>query len=216
MKPLSVLPALVLTLASCSAPAPAPAQDAAAPGVATTTPAPPSALPMSVPERSYKLTTASGAEINFLLPAAATEPAVEAIEAYRVKAGADPVSYLVADVDNRKGNAPVDMYMVNVFDNQGRQFSFSRVTDAIQSWGPTYSYDFKWTMGDGTPVDEAVGAALKREAAALQSLNLDNADPGEQIRIVLASADAELPANVARVTVQPSGMGVGEEAQPAS
>ncbi|TLM85356.1 hypothetical protein FDW83_02900 [Pseudarthrobacter sp. NamE2] len=199
-------------------------QDLPASGIATSSATPPSPAsptpvvdsPTSVQERTYKLTTASGAEISFLLPASATDPAVEAIEAYRVKAGAEPVSYLVADVDNRRGNAPVDMYMVNVFDDQGRQLSFSRVTDVIQSWGPTYSYDFKWTMGDGNPVDEGVGAGLKREATALQNSNLDDAAPGEQTRIVLASADADLPLKVARVTVQPSGMGTEEEARPAS
>ncbi|WP_411373987.1 hypothetical protein ACLH0K_13040 [Arthrobacter sp. MPF02] len=190
-------------------------QDPAAPKTEASTAAA-STPPTPTPEQSYKITTASGAEISFLLPASATDPAVEAIEAYRVKAGADPVSYLVADVDNRKGNMPVDMYMVNVFDDQGRHVSFSRVTDVIQSWGPTYSYDFKWTMGDGTPVDEGVGAGLRREATALQDANLDGADPGEHARIILASPDADLPTRVARVTVQPSGMGTEEEARPAS
>jgi hypothetical protein len=164
----------------------------------------------------YKLTTESGADISLTMPAPATDPAVEAIEAYRTKIGAAPVSYLIADVDNQRGTAPIDMYMVNVFDEQGRQLSFSRVTDVIHSWGPTFSYDFKWTMGDGTPVDEAVGAGLRQQATGLYDANLDNAEAGERTRIVLASTNADLPAKVARVTVQPSGMGVEEEARPAS
>lgn len=211
MKPLNILPALVLALAACSTPAPA--QHAAEPGLPASAASPSSVMP--APRQNYKLTTASGAEISLLLPAPHTDMAVTAIEAYRVKAGADPVSYLVADVDNRNGSIPVDMYMVNVADDQGRQLTFSRVTDVIQSWGPTFSYDFKWTMGDGTPVDEGTGAELKREATALQEANLDDAAPGEQTTIVLASTDTEVPSEVARVTVQASGMGAGEEARPA-
>ncbi|TLM85811.1 hypothetical protein [Pseudarthrobacter sp. NamE5] len=189
-----------------------------APGAITSTTIPRSAPASPAPAQagSYRLTTVSGAEISFTLPTPASHPALEAIEAYRGKIGADPVSYVVAQVDNRKGTAPVDMYMVSASDDQGREVSFSRVTDVIQSWGPTYSYDFKWTMGDGTPIDEAVGAELRREATGLQSANADVAEAGEQTHIVLASAEAELPAKVTRVTVQPSGMGVDEEARPAS
>ncbi|WP_258802979.1 hypothetical protein [Pseudarthrobacter sp. NS4] len=182
----------------------------------TSAPRPEPASPTRVPVGQYTLTTESGADINVTVPAPATDPAIEAIEAYRAKIGAPPVSYLVADVDNQRGTAPIDMYMVNVFDEQGRELSFSRVTDVIHSWGPTYSYDFKWTMGDGTPVDEAVGAGLSQEATGLYNANVDDAEAGERTRIVLASTNADMPAKVARVTVQPSGMGVEEEARPAS
>lgn len=214
MKPLCALTALVFALAACSAPVPS--QDIRAPGAITSAPPSASASPASVPAGTYRLTTASGAEITFTLPAPATHPALKAIEAYRVKIGADPVSYVVADVDNRKGTVSIDMYAVSAVDEQGREVSFSRVTDVIHSWGPTYSYDFKWTMGDGTPVDEAVGAGLRREAEGLYNANVDNAEAGEQARIVLASTEVGLPDNVTRVTVQPSGMGNEEEARPAS
>jgi hypothetical protein len=166
-----------------------------------------------MPAGPYSLITASGAEITFALPTPATDPAVAAIEAYRVKVGAAPVSYLVADVDNRKGTEPVNMYMVSAFDDKGRQFTFSSVADAIQGWAPTYSYDYKWSMG-GKELDEAAGAALKREANGLYNGEASEVDTAERSTVVLASSDAELPTEFARVAVQASGMGAEEEARP--
>lgn len=214
MKPICPLPALILALASCTAPVPA--QDGPSSSVlASETVAPPSQRAL-VPG-TYRVTTGSGAEINFLLPTSATDPAVAAIEAYRVKAGAAPVSYLVADVDNRKGTVPVNLYAVSVLDAGGRQFTFSSVADVIHSWGPTYSYDFGWKMGDGSAVDEAAAGRLKREATERHSAN-GNTTVGAagQTKVVLASYDAQLPTEFVRVTVQPFGMDVEEEAAPAS
>jgi hypothetical protein len=218
MKPFCLLPVLILALVSCTAPVPVPVQDGASSELTSGTaaaPSPPSSSKPLVPG-PYRVTTGSGAEINFLLPTSATDPAVAAIEAYRVKAGAIPVSYLVADVDNRRGTVPVNLYAVSVFDAGGRRFTFSSVADVIHSWGPTYSYDFGWRMGDGSAVDEAVAGTLKREATELHSANMNTAvGAAGQTRVVLASSDAQLPAEFVRVTVQPFGMGVEVEAAPA-
>jgi hypothetical protein len=206
------LPAVALMLAACSAPA---AQDSPTAGAAASSAAPAAAAAQgAMPAGPYRLTTASGADITFALPTPATDPAVAAIEAYRVKVGAAPVSYLVADVDNRKGTEPANMYMVTAVDDEGRQFTFSSVADAIQGWAPTYSYDFKWSMG-GKALDEAVGAGLKREANDLYNGEVSNVETAERSTVVLASADAELPTEFARVAVQASGMGEEEEARPA-
>ncbi|WP_407709859.1 hypothetical protein ACJJV6_02440 [Arthrobacter nitrophenolicus] len=127
------------------------------------------------------------------------------------------MSYLVAEVDNRKGTVPVNLYSVSVFDAGGRRFTFSSVADVIHSWGPTYSYDFGWQMGDGSAVDEAVAGKLKREATDLHSahVNATVATAG-QANVVLASSDAQLPAEFVRVTVQAFGMDMEVEAAPAS
>lgn len=217
MKPTCLLPVLGLALASCTAPVPA--QEAPSLGPASGTVATPS-VPSSQEARAplpYRATTGSGAEISFLLPTSAADPAVAAIEAYRVKAGAAPVSYLVAEVDNSNGTVPVNLYSVSVFDAGGRRFTFSSVADAIHSWGPTYSYDFGWRMGDGSAVDEAAAGTLKREATGLHSANVNTTvDVAGQTRVVLASYDAQLPAGFVRVIVQPFGMDVEVEAAPAS
>lgn len=217
MKPFHLLPVVILALTCCTAPVPA--QDSPSSGLAggtATAPPAPSSAKALVPG-AYRVTTGSGAEINFLLPTPATDPGVSAIEAYRMKTGAAPVSYLVVDVDNRKGTVPVDLYSVSVFDAGGHRFTFSSVADAIHSWGPTYSYDFGWRMGDGSAVDEAAAGTLKREATGLHSANVNTTvDVAGQTRVVLASYDAQLPAKFVRVIVQPFGMEVEVEAAPAS
>ncbi|WP_307610435.1 hypothetical protein [Pseudarthrobacter sp. W1I19] len=143
-----------------------------------------------------------------------TDPAVAAIEAYRVKVGAAPVSYLVADVDNRTGTAPVNLYMVSASSPEGRQATFTSVADALHSWAPTFSYDFKWSM-DGKRLDEAQGAGLKREADDLYNADISDVDVAERTTVILASSDADLPTGFTRVAVQPSVTGSEEEAQPA-
>jgi hypothetical protein len=141
---------------------------------------------------------------------------VAAIEAFRVKAGAAPVSYLVADVDNRKGAELVNMYMVSAFNDEGRQFTFSRVSDVIDSWGPNYTSDYKWTMPDGRVLEEAVGDELNAESGELQNAHLNDADVAERTTMILASNDAELPPEFTRVAVRPLGiMAEEQEAQPA-
>ena len=64
-------------------------------------------------------------------------------------------------------------------------------------------------------LDEATGTALNNECIDLYNANLNNADVRERAKIVLASTDADLPKEFTRVSVQPSGVGRGEDATPA-
>ncbi|MCQ6270477.1 hypothetical protein M8J71_08275 [Pseudarthrobacter sp. R1] len=206
------LPAFVLLLTACSAPAPvqgSPTAEAAVPvaDLLSVT------APGAVPAASYGLTTASGARITFTLPTPVVDPAVAAIDAYRAKVGAAPVSYLVADVDNRAGTAPVNLYTVNAFSEEGRQSTFTSVADALHSWAPTFSYDFGWSM-NGKSLDEEQGAALKCEANNLYNADIADVDTAERTTVILASPDAELPTEFTRVAVQPSVTGGEEEAHP--
>jgi hypothetical protein len=141
---------------------------------------------------------------------------VKGLEAFRKKSGGAPVAYLVADVDNRKGTEPVNTYMVAAFDAEGIQYTFSTVTDVLNTWSPVYGSDLKYTTADGKPIDEATGDALSRQATDLNNANINDADPGERTTIILASPIADLPAEFTRVSVQPSGAGEGEEATSAS
>jgi hypothetical protein len=113
---ITVLSAAALALSSCAAPA---ATTPPAPITAEATPTP---TATTLPAGKFKLTTLSGAEVTFTLPTPATHPAVKDLEALRVKAGGAPVSYLVAEVDNRKGTGRVNMYQVDAFDAEGAQF----------------------------------------------------------------------------------------------
>jgi len=207
---ITVLSAAALALSSCAAPAastPAPA-----PVTAEVTPTP---TTTTLPAGKFKLTTLSGADITFTLPTPATHPAVKAIEAYRVKTGGAPVSYLVAEVDNRKGTDFVNMYRVNAFDADGKEYTFSTVTDSLKLWGPSYGEDYKYTLPSGKVLDDATGSALSSEATELHNANLNGVDVAEKATIVLASSNATLPTEFTRVSVQPSGGGEGEDATPA-
>lgn len=203
---------LVLLATSCAAPASSPGPAEGPASVAPEASPEPSAMPAG----EFKLTTEAGAEITFTLPTPPTDPAVKDIEAFRVKAGADPVSYLVADVDNRKGMERVNMYQVSAFDEDGRQYTFSSVADLISDWGPSYGSDYKYTLPNGKVLDDAAGDALSREATKLHNANIGDADVAERASLILASTDADLPKEFTRVSVQPSGGGEGEEATSAS
>lgn len=212
------LPVLaILTATACSAPA---AQDGTTAGP-TTTQAVPSATPTAtattMPAGKFKLTTLSNADITFALPTPATDPAVAELEAYRVKVDGAPVTYIAADVDNRKGADRVNMYMISAFDEEGRQYTFSTVTDAIKTWAPSYQADGTYLMPNGEVLSDAAGTPLSNQATELHNANINDADVGERATIVLASTDTDLPAEFTRVSVLPSGgMGEEEEAQPTS
>lgn len=169
-----------------------------------------------MPAGDFELTTKSGAEITFTLPTPATDPAVAKLEEFRDKAGGAPVTYLVASVDNRQGTEPVKIYMVAVFDEEGRQYTFSTVADALDSWKPSFDSDYKYKLPDGTVLDDAAGDELSRSATDLNNENLGDVDPAERATVVLASTDVDLPDEFSRVAVQPSGRGEGEEAKPAA
>ena len=206
---IATIAAAALALSSCAAPA------------ATTTPAPvtaeatPTPTATTLPAGKFKLTTLSGADITFTLPTPASHPAVKAIEAYRVKAGGKPVAYLVAEVDNRNGTDSVNMYQVNAFDADGKEYTFSTITEAISSWSPSYGEDYKYTSAAGKPLDDATGDALQREGVALHNEHLSGADVAEKATLILQSPTTELPSEFTRVCVQPSGGGEGEDATPA-
>jgi len=198
--------AAALALSSCAAPA-----------ASTPAPAPVTAevTPTTLPAGKFKLTTVSGADITFTLPTPATDPAVKAIEAYRVKTGGAPVSYLVAEVDNRKGTELVNMYQVNVFDAEGTEYTFGDVAQTISAWKPSYTSDYKYVTAAGKVLDDATGSALSSEGTELHNAHIGDADVAEKATLVLVSEATTLPSEFTRVSVQPSGGGEGEDATPA-
>ena len=202
--------AAALALSSCAAPAastPAPA-----PVTAEATPTP---TATTLPAGKFKLTTISGAEVTFTLPTPVTDPAVAKLEAYRKKMGAKPVAYLVAEVDNRKGTKPVNMYQVNAFDAEGIQYMFSGVTDAISEWKPSYQADDTYLLPSGKVIPGDAGTPLSNEGSDLHNAFNEYVDVAERKTVVLQSPTTELPAEFTRVSVQPSGGGEGEDATPA-
>ena len=212
MKRLTIFAAVAVLATSCAAPAATSPAPAPAPVTAEASPTPTST---TLPAGKFKLTTLSGAEVTFTLPTPATHPAVKDLEALRVKAGGKPVSYLVAEVDNRKGTERVNMYQVDAFSEDGAQFQFSDAATLTSLWSPSYGADGSYTMPSGKVLDAAAGAALQAEATDLHNALIGDAEKGEKATIVLASSNATLPTEFTRVSVQPSGGGEGEDATPA-
>lgn len=194
---ITALTIAALTLVGCSAPASG-TGPTAAPSTAAASPLPSASQePKELPAGAYKLTTESGAAITFTLPTPATDPAVAELEAYRLQVGGAPVTYLVADVDNRKGTERVNMYMVAAFDTKGRQHAFTSVTDAMKTWNTE-------------------DTTLYNRGVELHNENIKAAEVAGRRTMILATSDTDLPASFTRVTVSPSGGGSEEEATPAT
>lgn len=208
---LSILAVMALT--ACSSPAPmndGPTGDASSPSA--------SAAPtlQTMPAGDFELTTTSGAYIKFKLPTPPTDPAVADLEAFRVAAGGEPVTYLAADVDNRIGSELVNMYQVSAYDVEGKEYTFSAAWQMVDMWEPNYEADGSYTSPSGEVLDPALGEKLSRQGMDVHNAHLHGADPAERKTIVLVAPGVGLPDEFTRVAVQPSGMGPGEEAKPAS
>lgn len=207
---------LLLFAAGCTAPGTAPTTTPATspPADAGTASTESTPAPTALPAAKFTLNTQTGAKITVEFPTPATDPALETLEAFRKKTGGKPVSYVVADVDNRAGTEPVKMYQINAFDKEGREYTFGTVSEVLDTWKPTYRNDFEYKLPDGRIVDNATGSALSKEASELHDANLNGADVAKQAKIVLASIDVDLPDEFSRVSVHPSGSGQGEDATP--
>lgn len=122
------------------------------------------------------------------------------------------MTYLVAEVDNRQGTQPQNAFMVGAYNEEGRQFTFSMVTDVINEWSPRRGPDQKYRTGSGDILDDTTGDALHEQGVELYNTHVKNIAAGERSTIVLASTDDELPTKFARVVVRPAGAGDEGEA----
>lgn len=130
-----VIAVAAMTLAGCSTPQEASESASATTSAPTTTEATAettataaeeskSNIPEPMPQGTFELITDEGTKFTFDLPTPASDPRVADIEAFRKKAETAPVSYIVADVDNRQGEESVNMYSVSVFDPDGKKYEF--------------------------------------------------------------------------------------------
>lgn len=210
-----ILAAATIALAGCSATAPIGHETAGATAPSSTTvastAAPAASTAAAAPAvpgaaSAWQFVSMGNATVHFFLPADVTDPRLAEIEAFRKDAGAAPVSYIIAEVDNRDGLEDVNMYMVSAYDADGKEYKFTRVDGMISEWGPTYSSDLEYVLPDGTKMDEAAGDALSRRGTELHNANLDDVNIGQRSTVILASTTAKLPATFTRVGVQPAGM----------
>lgn len=124
----------------------------------------------------------------------------EDLEAYREKAGADPVGYITVDVDNRQGTALINMYEVAVFDASGQK----------------YVYQTPDSSGQINQWQDALGGidstSTYNEGVDLSNKYMHGVDPHERSTMTLVGP--ALPAEFSVVSVQPSGAGNAADAVP--
>ncbi|OMH30672.1 hypothetical protein BGP79_11985 [Tersicoccus sp. Bi-70] len=153
---------------------------------------------------TYSLTTVDGGKVTFALPTLATDPAVAPIEAYRKAVHAAPVTYIVADADNRQGSQNIAMSSVKVFDQAGKKIEFTGASAHISDWSPDYGSDGKYRLSDGTVLGESDGGLYNR-GVELNNANLQAVEPGERRNIVIIAPVKALPSEFTRVMAMPGG-----------
>lgn len=149
-----------------------------------------------------------GAEISFELPANEDDPEIEELEQYREDVKADPVTYIVADVDNRNGQEHINMYQVEVFDEDGASYTFGSVDEHFGDIMPETDWSGdaeESTLADGTVVPEQEGTELYNRGVDLTNEHLDGVDVAGRDTIVLVYDGDDLPDEFTRVAVWPSG-----------
>lgn len=149
-----------------------------------------------------------GAEISFELPADIDDPGIEEIDQYREDVKADPVTYLVADVDNRNGQEYINMYEVDVFDEDGTSYKFSLLDEYLSEIMPETDWDGdaeESTLADGTVVPEQEGTELYNRGVDLSNEHLEGVDVEGKGTIILVYDGDDLPDDFTRVAVWPAG-----------
>lgn len=127
----------------------------------------------------------AGAVGSVMVPTPADDARVQEVEAYREAAGAEPVTYVVAEVDNTAGTDDVNMYSVVVVTEDGQQVELMGISDLLGEW-----------MGEGS-TDYNRGVRLSNEHRFFLR-------PGAVGTAVLA-VEGELSSDPARVYVLPAG-----------
>lgn len=151
-----------------------------------------------------------GGYIEFELPTEPTGPEFEAIEEFRTEMGIDPVTYVVADVDNREGTGPINMYAISVFDEDGNEYEFQKLEMAMYEWTPVWTFDDEtyedeFYLPDDTPITEEEYSRLSDMEYEITDNLTTSVDPAGRDSIILVYEGDDLPTEFTRVAVWPNG-----------
>lgn len=178
---------LVVTVSTaCSSPAPVqdgPTGDAASASQAAATP---EETTQTYSPGTFTFTTSGGGTGVLELPA----PTVPEIEELRQLVGGEPVEYITAAVDNRKGSDPINMYEVQIFNPEGRQYTYSGVDSYLSE------------LRNRLPKDAP--AETYNRFVDLSNAYLDDAAPLEVKNFVLVGEP--VPTEITGVTVYATGV----------
>lgn len=133
---------------------------------------------------------------------------VEWLEQYRTDAGADPVSYIVADVDNRDGTESLGADSVYVYDAAGTEYECEAPEWYVkENWQPVWLYvasdEDAYETAGGQPMEYEAGEELSRRADGYEFTK--GASPLEHSSAVSICPDG-LPERATGVEVWPGGI----------
>src|SRR5699024_1796384 len=156
----------------------------------------------------YEVYSMDGAHITFDLPADPEDEALQEIEQYRQGVQAEPVTYIIADVDTRDGADSVDMYQVAVFDEDGNKYEFSEVSNYISDISPKTDWegdDDTYLLPNGERLSLEEGSNLRHQSVDLHNEYLYGASAGDRKALIRVYEGDDLPDEFTRVSVMPSG-----------
>jgi len=174
--------------------------------------------PPPMPAGEYKATAEAGGTILMQIPADPTDETLAEIEEYREATGAEPVTYLLADVDNRQGTDHIGMRNVYIYDEDGTEYQFSDVSEYISDIEPETDWaseDETYSLVDGTEISRDQYFELSSTGTDLHNEHMHGASPAERKTMILVYEGDDLPNKFTRVAVQPGPFGEEVEAYPA-
>ena len=170
--------------------------------------------PPPMPAGEYTAQAEAGGHIVMQIPASTDDELISQIEDYRETTGAEPITYLIADVDNRNGTDHIGMRKVEVFDSDGTEYEFTDAADLIEEWGPSYTSDYENVMPDGTVLTTEENKAISQAERDLLDNLTGSVSAAGRDTIILIHEGTDLPNEFTRVAVQPGPFGEEVEAYP--
>ena len=173
--------------------------------------------PPPMPAGEYTAQAEAGGTIVMQIPADPADETLTEIEAYREAVNAEPVTYLIADVDNRQGHESIRMRNVYIYDKDGNEYQFSGVSEYISDIEPVTDWaseDETYSLVDGTEISRDQYFELSSTGTDLHNEHMYGASPAERKTMILVHEGDDLPDEYTRVAVQPGPFGETVEAYP--
>ena len=198
--------AAVLALGACSSGSSSPeASETADPGVEVQEAAPTVETPETAALSGVWVAESyTGAVMTVEWDIDPTDERVAEMEAFRVAAGAEEVSYTAVDIDNRQGTDYQNLFPSQIFDEAGAATELIDGQEAASAWAPETiwaddmeSYHSVNAAGEEISDEEAI--ALDEQWAALETPS--GAEPGERVTVILVGP-ADLPEDAAGVILR--------------
>lgn len=155
----------------------------------------------------FEFVSGNGAEgvISFVKN---TDPRVADIEKFLKDATGYHREYMIAEVDNRKGDLAANMYQVEIFDPEGMEYVFPNVRGLITDAIPTMNSDYSYSLADGSKeLTEAEYEKLRDRGRKLEDAQPWDVDPLGKKTFVLAMEidEGALPSEITGMTVMAHG-----------